>query len=72
MVHCRPESILGLDEQSMARFGVVNLPALVVAHSDNSHQVLELPTSYESIVRFADRAHAAGGATTSTSAAGRR
>jgi len=72
MVHCRPGSILGLDKQSMARFGVANLPALAVVHPDGSHQVLELPTSYEAIVRFADRARPNGGAATSTSAAGRQ
>ena len=70
MVHCRPGSILGLDGQSMARFGVMNLPALVVVHPDGSHQVLELPTSYEAIVRFADRARPTGGAATSTAAVG--
>ena len=68
MVHCRPGSILGGDHQSMARFSVVNLPALAVVHPDGSHQVLELPTSYEAIVRFADRARPTGGAATSTAA----
>jgi len=68
MVHCRPGSILGLDDQSMARFGVMNLPALVVVHPDGSHHVLELPTSYESIVRFADRARPTAVAATSTAA----
>ncbi len=72
MVHCRPGSVLGLGDQSMARFGVVNRPALAVVHPDGSHHVLELPTSYEAIVRFADRAHPTGGAATSTSAAGRQ
>ena len=69
MVHCRPGSIVGLDDQSMTRFGVENSPALVVVHSDGSHQVLELPTSYEAIVRFADRARPTGGAAPSTPAA---
>jgi len=59
MVHCRPGSIVGLDDQTMARFGVENVPALVVVHPDGSYQVLELPTSYEAIVRFADRARPA-------------
>jgi len=72
MVHCRPGSVLGLDDQSMVRFGVLNLPALVVVHPDGSYQVLELPTSYEAIVRFADRARHTGGAAPSTSAAGRQ
>ncbi len=68
MVHCRPWSILGLGGQSMNRFGVKNLPALVIVHPDGSHHVLELPTSYEAIVRFADRARPTGGAATSTAA----
>lgn len=60
MVHCRPGSIWGLNDQSTARFGVENLPALVVVHPDGSYQALELPTSYEAIARFADRARPAG------------
>lgn len=68
MVHCRPGSILGVDHQSRARFSVMNLPALVVVHPDGSHQVLELPTSYEAIVRFADRARPTGSAASSTAA----
>lgn len=69
MVHCRPGSILGLDGRPMTRFGVKKLPALVVVHPDGSHQALELPTSYEAIVRFADRARPTGGEATSTAAA---
>ncbi len=36
-------------------FGEVQLPALVVAFSDGTHHVLDMPGSYEAIVRFADR-----------------
>lgn len=68
MVHCRPGSILGLGDQSMARFSVKNLPALVIVHKDGSHHVLELPTSYEAVVRFADRARPSGSEATSTAA----
>jgi len=35
-------------------FGVSNMPALVIVHPEGGHHVLELPTSYEAIVRFAD------------------
>jgi hypothetical protein len=67
MVHCRPGSIWGPADKSITRFGVVNLPALVILHPDGAHQVLELPTSYEAVVRFADRARATGGGTSATS-----
>lgn len=66
MVHCRPRSVLGFGDDSLARFGVVNVPALVIVHPDGSHHVLELPTSYEAIVRFADRAKPSSGEATST------
>lgn len=68
MVHCRPGSIMGFNDQSMARFSVKNLPALVIVHPDGSHNALELPTSYEAIVRFADRARPTGSEATSTAA----
>lgn len=66
MVHCRPWSMLGNGDKAISRFGVANVPALVIVHPDGSHRVLELPTSYEAIVRFADRA--TGGAAISTAA----
>ena len=72
MVHCRPWSIWGSGDKAITRFGVVNLPALVILRPDGAHHVLELPTSYEAIVRFADRARPTGdGASApSTAAAG--
>ena len=69
MVHCRPGSIWGRGDKSITRFGVVNLPALVILHADGAHQVLELPTSYEAVVRFADRARTTGGGASATSTA---
>ncbi|MDO8632694.1 MAG: hypothetical protein Q7R41_19600, partial [Phycisphaerales bacterium] len=39
-----------------ARFGVKNLPALVIVEPEGNARALELPTSYEAIVRFADGA----------------
>ena len=36
-------------------FGTVRIPALVVVDADGNHHVLEIPTSYEAIVRFGDR-----------------
>ncbi len=69
MVHCRPWSILGLGDESLARFGVENTPALVIVHPDGSYSVLELPTSFEAIVRFADLARPTGESTLISSAA---
>lgn len=69
MVHCRPRSILGNGDESMARFGIVNVPALVIVRPDGTSHVLELPTCYEAIVRFADRARPTAGAATSSTAA---
>lgn len=61
MVHCR----LGLMSLSSAayitRFGALKLPAIVIAHPDGTFDVLELPTSYEAIVRFVDASQAPHG-----------
>jgi len=54
MVHCRPASLWSSSGSAAARFGVKNLPALVIVEPDGSAQALELPASYEAIVRFAD------------------
>ncbi len=58
MVHCRPGSMVTSAGGCAARFGVANLPAIVVVRPDGSHSNLELPTGYESIARFVDRAEA--------------
>lgn len=61
-VHCRPNgSLWGGVGAAQRRFGVVNLPAIVLAHPDGSYQVLELPTSTESIALFADAARTTQG-----------
>jgi hypothetical protein len=56
MVHCRPGSLWSSSASAAARFGVKNLPALVIVEPDGNAQALELPASYEAIVRFADGA----------------
>jgi hypothetical protein len=56
MVHCRPGSVWSSSGSAAARFGVKNLPALVIVEPDGNAQTLELPASYEAIVRFADGA----------------
>ena len=56
MIHCRPSSFWGGTEAARRKFGVANLPALVIIRADGSFESLELPNSYESIARFADAA----------------
>jgi len=56
MVPCR----IGLTSLSadayITRFGALKLPAIVIVDCDGTRHVLELPTSYEAVVRFADAA----------------
>ena len=55
MVHCRVDTLNPWAKTYVTKFGPVRLPALVIACGDGTHDVLEMPTSYESVVRFADR-----------------
>lgn len=55
MIHCRIALWNPWGKTFITPFGAVNLPALVIAGSDGDGHVLEMPTSYEAIVRFADR-----------------
>jgi len=57
MVHCRPNAGVwsGVDEVRK-RFGVTNLPAVVVVRPGGSYQALELPGSSDAIARFLDAA----------------
>lgn len=55
MVHTRI-SITGIFTNSyISPFGVLQLPSIVIAQPGGSFWVLELPTTYESVVRFTDR-----------------
>jgi hypothetical protein len=54
MVHCRIGLMNFLASTHETRFGILRLPALVIVHRDGTHGVLELPTCYEAIIRFAD------------------
>lgn len=54
MVHCRIGLMNFLASTHDTRFGILRLPALVIVHRDGTHGVLELPTCYEAIIRFAD------------------
>lgn len=61
MVHCRPNAGLwsGVDA-ACRRFGVTNVPAVVVVRPDGSYQALELPGSSRAIAKFLDAARTAG------------
>ena len=54
MVHCRIGLTKILTSTHETRFGLLRLPAIVIVRRDRTHSVLELPTSYEAIIRFAD------------------
>lgn len=55
LVHCKPGSLWRSPEADLRRFAITDLPALVIILTDGSYAKMELPTSYEAIVRFADR-----------------
>jgi len=61
MVPCRVSSLSSTMEALLERFGVARLPAIVIVQRDGAHHALELPTSAEAVVRFADRAGGIGG-----------
>ena len=56
LIHCR----IGLSgfgrKMAITPFGALHLPAMVIVRPDGQHAVLELPTSHESIVQFAEKA----------------
>jgi len=59
MIHVRI-AVPGLFTKTcITPFGTLQLPAVVIAHPGGSFFTLELPTNYESVVRFADRSLAA-------------
>ena len=55
LVHCR----IGIGRPWVGTyitpFGTLKLPAIVLGHTNGTFDVLEMPTGYASIVRFADR-----------------
>lgn len=60
LIHCR----IGLPgfrrEMAITPFGALHLPAMVIVTPDGQHAVLELPTSPESVIQFADSALSPG------------
>jgi hypothetical protein len=56
MVHCRIGTANPWASAYITPYGALKLPAIVIARSGGAYDVLALPTSYETIVRFADAA----------------
>ncbi len=57
MVHCRPSTAWSTATGVASELGINNLPAIAIVPPDGgAPSILELPSSYESIVRFADQA----------------
>ena len=73
MIHCRLSTLFPSGRALVRDLGISQLPALVIVHTDGTSHVLEAPTSYEQVVRFADRhALSAGTATAAGSATAAR
>lgn len=65
-IHCRI-ALLGFSRESaITPFGTLRLPALVIVGTDGQHNILETPTSYEAVARFAELALTAEVERTST------
>jgi len=54
LVHCRVGVLNPWSSTHNTRFGALRLPALVLLRNDGTFGVLEVPTSYEAVVLFAD------------------
>lgn len=56
LVHCRIALPGFSRDTAITPFGALRLPAMVIVRPDGQHAVLELPTSHESVVHFAESA----------------
>jgi hypothetical protein len=57
MIHCRPSTAWSSASGVASQLGIQNLPAVAIVPANGEEPyVLELPPSYEAIVRFADQA----------------
>ncbi len=54
MVHCRIGLLNPWTSAYITRFGALALPAIVILRPDGSFNALEMPTSYEAVIQFAD------------------
>lgn len=62
MIHVRSGSLLSFSDAAETKYGTLQLPAIVIAQPDGTHRVLELPNSYDAIIRFADNTETNGDA----------
>lgn len=69
-VHCRLETWWLGGNDAKHRFGVTDLPAVVIVRRDGSYEVLQRPASAEAVARFADRCFRPHAAATVTPGAG--
>ncbi len=56
MIPCRPSTAWSTASSTASALGIKNLPAVAIVPAEGDPFVLELPTSYEAIVHFADQA----------------
>lgn len=63
MVHGQVTQMNPLAKTHAAPWGEVALPALAVVQVDGTHAVLEMPTSVEAVIHFADRISTGGSVT---------
>lgn len=56
LIHCKVTGMAGNPTAEMERFGVTQLPAIVLVRADGTYEALSVPTGYEAVVRFVDRA----------------
>jgi len=68
VVHCRLVCLNPAARSFDAPFGRMGVPAIAVIHPDGTSAVLEIPTSSDAIVRFADRSLLQASTASSTSA----
>lgn len=54
MVHVRSSRFWSYSEVLDTQYGTLQLPAIVIARPDGTYRVLEVPRSYDAIIRFAD------------------
>ena len=56
MIHCRPATTWSTSSAAATELEIKSLPAIAIVDSNGTVHRLEMPSSYEAIVRFADQA----------------
>ncbi len=60
MVHVRSGSAWSIASTAETKYGTLQLPALVIVEPSQNYRVLEGPSSYEAMIRFADKTETIG------------